>query len=65
MADQAREKELLGGNLQVYHGNRYVWTAVDETTLTFSDLCDRHTLSRQPKPPNRDDSVITACTLLL
>ncbi len=29
LADQAREKELLGENVKVYNSDRYVWGRID------------------------------------
>lgn len=56
LADQAREKELLGENLKVYHTDRYVlmivWGWGDEGDVGWimadfeTDSCARRTLPR-------------------
>ena len=40
LADQQREKELLGENTKVYHGDRYVWPSLLLTRCLRSLIAD-------------------------
>lgn len=56
LADQAREKELLGGNTKVYNSDKYVLRQHDRLALTSTGSFDRHTL--QHHETSQGDAVI-------